>query len=52
MKVLILNGSPNKNGNTSFILSKFKEKFPINTDFKQIDAYSANIKPCMDCRYC
>ena len=36
MKVLILNGSPHSNGNTSFIVNKLKE----------------NIKPCVECRYC
>jgi len=52
MKVLILNGSPHSNGNTSFIVNKLKESFPSDTIFVEINAFKENIKPCVECRYC
>ena len=50
MKTLIINGSPRKNGDTAFLLSKFKER--INHDIIEISAYYNKIKPCEDCRAC
>lgn len=52
MKVLILNGSPHKNGDTAFILAKIKERIPKNVYIEEIIAYNENIHPCIDCRYC
>lgn len=52
MKVLILNGSPHSNGNTSFIVNKLKENFSSDTMFVEINAFKENIKPCVECRYC
>lgn len=49
-KVLIINGSPHKDGDTTYILNEIKKN--INGDIEQIDAYFDNIKPCIDCRYC
>ena len=52
MKVLILNGSPHKNGDTEYIINKIKAQLPSNTEFVTMNAYEENIKPCIDCRYC
>ena len=52
MKVLILNGSPHSKGNTSFIVNKFKERFPNGTEFEEVNAFKENIKPCNECKYC
>ena len=52
MKVLILNGSPRVNGDTTYVINKVKERFPENTEYEQINAYTDEIKPCMDCRFC
>ena len=52
MKVLILNGSPHRNGDTGSILNKIKEKMPVGTVYEEINAYQDAILPCMDCRYC
>lgn len=52
MKVLIINGSPHKHGDTAYMVSKFKEKFSEDTIFEELYLYDENIKPCMDCRYC
>ncbi len=52
MKVLILNGSPNKNGDTKYIINKVMERFPKDTEFVEFNAFEENIEPCNDCRYC
>ncbi len=52
MKVLIINGSPRPNGDTTFILESLKNRFPGNTEFVSLNAYELNIQPCNDCRYC
>lgn len=50
MKTLIFNGSPRKNGDTASLIKCFMEQMP--GEFKIVDAYRANISPCLDCRYC
>jgi multimeric flavodoxin WrbA len=50
MKNFIINGSPRKNGDTAFLLSKFKAY--IDHEVKEISAYYDNISPCIDCRAC
>lgn len=50
IKTLILNGSPRKNGNTAFLIHKLTEQ--LQGECKIINAYTANIVPCMDCRKC
>ena len=52
MKVLILNGSPHQNGDTSYIINAIKNKLPSNIEYEEINAYKDNIQPCADCRYC
>ena len=50
MKTLIFNGSPRKNGDTVSLLKHFLERLP--GEYKIVDAYRANISPCLDCRCC
>ena len=50
MKTLILNGSPRKNGDTAALLAAVKNG--LEGEIMQIDAYYANISPCIDCRMC
>lgn len=52
MKVLIINGSPRSNGDTSCVLKSLINKFPCGTEFEFLNAYKSNIQPCNDCRYC
>ena len=52
MKVLILNGSPHRNGDTVSVIKKIKDRLPDDTIYEEINAYEDNIKPCNDCRYC
>lgn len=53
MKAHILNGSPRKKGNTSFIANIFQEiletkGYSVSNSF----LYELNVKPCIDCRAC
>ncbi|MGN1225158.1 MAG: NAD(P)H-dependent oxidoreductase, partial [Ruminococcus sp.] len=50
MKTLILNGSPRKNGDTAFLIQKLTEQ--LHGEYKIVNAYTANIAPCIDCRKC
>lgn len=50
MKTLILNGSPRKKGDTVSLINKIIED--LKGDYMIVDAYSCNISPCIDCRFC
>ena len=53
MKVLILNGSPRANGNTSLALAQMTEIFKVNgieTDYVQVG--NMNIRGCLACGSC
>lgn len=50
MYTLILNGSPRKNGDTRKLIDMVTDK--LNSDFKVIDTFFEDIKPCNDCRRC
>ena len=50
MKTLILNGSPQKNGNTRALLNLFTKE--LTGEYKTINTYYTHISPCTDCRYC
>lgn len=48
--ILVLNGSPNLDGNTTSVLNKILED--SSDEVKIINAYQENITPCNDCKYC
>ena len=50
MKTLIFNGSPRKNGNTVAMIQQLCSR--LQGEYKIVDAYSCNVSPCVDCRYC
>lgn len=50
MKTLIFNGSPRKNGDTMTLINEFTKH--LDGEYKIINAYYCNIRPCIDCRYC
>ena len=50
MKTLIFNGSPRKNGDTESLIKKVTGE--IKGEYKIVNAYTANISPCIDCRFC
>ena len=50
MKTLIFFGSPRKGGNTAALLDILCRE--LRGDYKLVDAYRADISPCIDCRVC
>lgn len=50
MKILVLNGSPRKNGDCAALLDEMKRH--IDAQWEQIDTYRAQVSPCIDCRSC
>lgn len=50
--VVVLFGSPHKNGCTSKMLNTFFKNFPNNINIKTFSAFDMNAKPCIDCGYC
>ena len=52
MNVLILNGSPRKNGNVAKLLNAVREGAEKKHTVKWIDVYNLNILPCRGCMRC
>lgn len=50
MKTLIINGSPRKKGETSQMTAWVREH--MSGEVKEVFTYRADVKPCVDCRYC
>ena len=50
MKTLILNGSPRANGDTAALIKLLVNE--LKGDVKIVDSYKADVKACIDCRYC
>ncbi len=50
MKTLIFNGSPRPRGDTAYLVERLRQALP--GEVKEIRAYSAKVRPCVDCRYC
>ncbi|HZK27988.1 MAG TPA: flavodoxin family protein [Thermoclostridium sp.] len=50
METLIFSGTPRKNGDTMALVNQFINH--LSGEYKIIDAYNCNIKPCIDCRFC
>lgn len=51
-KIIIINGSPNKEGHTNRIVDAILEGINPKVEIKYINCYDMNIKPCTDCKYC
>lgn len=53
MKILLLNGSPHRDGNTSFLADAFlKGAEEAGHQCEQLHIYSMNIHGCLGCDYC
>ncbi len=53
MKILILNGTPRKGGNTQALVNAFtKGAEDSGHEVKEIDVYHKNVHECMGCEYC
>jgi multimeric flavodoxin WrbA len=50
MKTLILCGSPNRNGNCAALIRELTGA--LEGEVRVIYSYFADVKPCIDCRYC
>lgn len=50
MTTILFNGSPRRNGNTAFLISELQKR--LTGEVIVVDAYSAAVSPCIDCRYC
>ena len=50
METVIFNGSPRPNGDTAALIAALSAALPSAP--KVIDAYRADIHPCVDCRRC
>lgn len=50
MKTLILNGSPRKTGDTKSLINELIKH--LDGEYRIVDAYYCDIKPCIDCRWC
>ena len=50
MNTLMFNGSPRKNGETVHMIGELKKH--LHGDVRIVHAYSKDLHPCVDCRYC
>ena len=50
MSILIINASPRKSGNSTFIAESLKEKY--GDDCQVVNLRELNLKPCTACRSC
>ena len=51
MKIVVLNGSPRKGGNTEIMIQAFKESAKEH-EVVVLDVARMNIRGCMACKYC
>lgn len=51
-KMLILSGSPKKNGATAQVLRQLVTEIPRDILIKEYNAYQLKAMPCVDCGYC
>lgn len=50
--IIILNGAPKRNGNTSQLIDKFKQGAQTSNNIHEFYLENMKIKGCMDCQYC
>lgn len=52
LQVLVLFGSPHKDGHTAKLLQAFLQQLPPGCSVDQIDAFSEHVMPCNGCQVC
>lgn len=52
MKIIVLNGSPRKNGNTEIMVQTFADTAKKNHHVEILNIASMNIRGCLGCKYC
>jgi multimeric flavodoxin WrbA len=50
MKQVVLFGSPNRSGQTMYVVQKFLQR--LGGEYVLYNPYTMNFKPCNDCEYC
>ncbi|MDD3365093.1 MAG: NAD(P)H-dependent oxidoreductase [Syntrophomonas sp.] len=52
MRILVLNGSPRKNGTVANLLKSVVDGISNRYEVEWINVYELNIKPCIGCMKC
>ena len=52
MKIIVLNGSPRKNGNTEIMVQTFADTAKKNHQVEILNIAPMNIRGCLGCKYC
>lgn len=52
MKILMINGSPRRAGNTSLALQALQEKLKADHEVELLQSYSMTVTPCFACYQC
>lgn len=53
MKILIINGSPRMNGNSTLLLKEIESVFDnLNVEYEEVRVGNKDIRGCMACNYC
>ena len=52
MNILILSGSPRKNGNTDFLVEAFSKGAAEKHHVEVVSVHDYNVRPCMGCNAC
>jgi multimeric flavodoxin WrbA len=52
MKVLVINGSPRRNGNTSELVNRFLKSIGNSAETEEVRIYGKNLKGCKNCGAC
>ena len=52
MKIVVLNGSPRKGGNTEIMVQAFADATKKTNQVKILNVALMNIRGCLGCQYC
>ena len=51
-KIVVLSGSPRRNGNTELLVNSFVEGAKINNDVEIVSIHEYHVNPCIGCNAC
>ena len=52
MKILMINGSPRRTGNTALALQALEKKLQADHEVELLQSYSMTVTPCLACLEC
>ena len=52
MRIVVLAGSPRRNGNTDILVGSFVKGASVNNDVEVIRVYDLSVSPCIGCERC